>query len=61
VGALWLELLLVVALLVAVVAASGVRARGTRPVGRTRLMSVARVVAILVALVLLYAAWTRPG
>ena len=55
----WLSILIVVAVFVALVALSGVRAKGARPVGRTGLMTVARIVAVILAAVVGYVAWAR--
>jgi hypothetical protein len=52
-------LLVVVAALVAVVALAGFRPKGTRPVAKTGLMTVARIVLIALALLLAYAASQR--
>ena len=45
---------LVVLVIVAIAALSGVKPRGSRPVARTQLMSVARGVLILLALLVAY-------
>jgi hypothetical protein len=55
----WLTVLWIVALAVAILALTGVEPSGTRPVGRTRLMSAARVVFGLMALVVAYFAYTH--
>jgi hypothetical protein len=55
----WLSVLIVVAALVALVALSGVRAKGGRPVGRTGLMSAARIVLVILAAVVAYIVWAR--
>jgi hypothetical protein len=54
----WLTLLLLVAVLVAVAAITGVKPRGGRPVARTRLMSAARVVLLVIAVLLAIAFFT---
>jgi hypothetical protein len=54
----WLTLLLLAAVLVAVAAVTGLKPRGGRPVARTRLMSAARVVLLVIALLLVLAAVT---
>jgi hypothetical protein len=54
----WLTLLLLVAVLVAVAAITGVKPRGGRPVARTRLMSAARVVLLVIAVLLAIAYFT---
>lgn len=45
----WIELLLAAAVLAAVAALTGIKARGTRPVARTKLMKAARIVLLLIA------------
>ena len=55
----WLSVLIVVGVLVALVALSGVRAKGGRPVGRTGLMSAARIVLVILAAVVAYIVWAR--
>ena len=54
---MWLTVVLVV-LVVAVAAITGLKPKGTKPVARTQLMAVARVVLFLLALVLAYVAFT---
>lgn len=54
----WLTLLLLAAVLVAVAAVTGLKPRGGRPVARTRLMTAARVVLLVIALLLVIAAVT---
>jgi hypothetical protein len=54
----WLTLLLLVAVLVAIAAVTGLKPRGGRPVARTRLMTAARVVLLVIALLLVIAAVT---
>ena len=54
----WLTLLLLAAVLVAVAAVTGLKPRGGRPVARTRLMTAARVVLVVIALLLVIAAVT---
>ena len=55
----WLGLLLLVALVVAVAALTGVRPKGTRPVARTGLMTAARIVLALLVVVVVYVVWAR--
>jgi len=55
---IWLAAMLMVAGLVAAVALSGVRIRGGRPAGRTRLMSAARLVLVILAAAAAYAVWS---
>jgi len=40
-----------------IAAVTGIKARGTRPVARTRLMGVARLVLVVMVLLFLYFAW----
>lgn len=54
---MWLSILIVVAAAVALFALTGVRPRGGRPVQRTQLMVGARVVLLLLALLVAWAAW----
>ncbi|HLE84490.1 MAG TPA: hypothetical protein VJG13_09135 [Thermoanaerobaculia bacterium] len=54
----WLTLLLLVAVIVAVAAITGVKPSGGRPVARTRLMSAARVVLLVIAVLLAIAYFT---
>lgn len=54
-----LGLMILVAVAIAAVAFSGLRPRGTRPVGRTGLMTAARIVLVLLAIVVLYAMFGR--
>ena len=56
---IWLGLLAIAVVLVALVALTGARPQGGRPVGGTQLMTVGRIVAIVMALVLAYVAFTR--
>jgi hypothetical protein len=53
----WLTWLTVAVLIAAVAAITGLKPKGTRPVARTQLMTVARVVLFLLALVLAYFAF----
>lgn len=53
----WLGALILVAVLVAIFGLTGARVQGGRPVGRTRLMSAARVVLLILVAVVAYAAW----
>ena len=56
---MWLGLLVVVAVLVAVVALSGIGPRGARPVAGTQLMSGARMVLAILLAVVAYMVWAR--
>jgi hypothetical protein len=52
---LWLTVLIAVAALIGLVTFSGIQIKGARPVGKTNLMTVARVLLVIVlAVVLLY-------
>jgi uncharacterized membrane protein len=57
-GMTWLTALIAVALVVAVFAITGLKPRGTRKVGGTQLMMVARVVLVLTILAVLYFVWS---
>jgi hypothetical protein len=49
-------------LIAAVAAVTGIKARGTRPVARTRLMGVARIALVVIIAIIAYAAYqTRAG
>lgn len=54
----WLTLLLLVVVVVAVAAITGLKPKGGRPVARTRLMSAARVVLVVIAVLLAIAYFT---
>ena len=57
----WLTWLTIAALIAAVAAITGLKPKGTKPVSRTQLMGVARVVLFLLALVVAYIAFaSRP-
>jgi len=56
----WLSWLMIAAVIAAVAAVTGVKPKGTRPVARTQLMSVARVVLFVLALIVAYFALTAP-
>jgi len=58
---IWMFGVVLVLLIVAVVALSGAQPEGGRPVARTRLMGVARVVVLVVVLVLAYLAFRSSG
>ncbi len=53
----WLTALWIVAFIAAIAAITGIKPRGTRPVAKTGLMSAARVVLGLMALVIAYYAY----
>jgi cytochrome c biogenesis factor len=50
---------LIIGVVIALVAVFGVRPRGGRPVGKTQLMTVARIVLVVIALVVLFFAFRR--
>jgi hypothetical protein len=56
----WLSWLMIAVVIAAVAAVTGVKPKGTRPVARTQLMSVARVVLFVLALIVAYFALTSP-
>ncbi len=56
---IWFGLLAVAVVLIALVALTGARPKGGRPVGGTQLMTAGRIVVIVAALVLAYVAFTR--
>jgi hypothetical protein len=57
----WLTWLTIAVVIAAVAAITGLKPKGTRPVARTHLMGVARIVLVLLALVIAYFAYTsRP-
>jgi hypothetical protein len=55
----WLAILGIVVLLIAIVSTVGIRPKGGRAVSGTRLMMVARVVLLAIAVALLYFGWGR--
>jgi hypothetical protein len=55
----WLSALITVAVLVTIVALSGIRLKGGRRVGSTSLMSAARIVLVVLACVVAYVWWGR--
>lgn len=48
-GMSWIELLLAAVVVAVVAALTGIKPRGTRPVARSRLMTAARIVLLLIA------------
>ena len=54
----WLTLLWIAAIVIALVAITGIKPKGTRHVARTHLMIAARVTLGLVAVVLVLIAWS---
>ena len=58
----WLTALIIVMLIAAVAAVTGFKAKGTRPVARTRLMGVARFALLVIIAIIAFAAYqTRSG
>jgi hypothetical protein len=55
----WLSILIAVAVSVALVALSGARPNGARPVARTNLMMGARVVLVILIAAITWAVWAR--
>ena len=55
----WLGILAVVVAFIALVSLMGARPKGGRPVGGTQLMMVGRVVLLILALAIAYAAFGR--
>jgi hypothetical protein len=55
----WLIILIAVSVLVAIVALTGARPKGARPVERTHLMTGARVVLVILVAVVAWAVWAR--
>jgi|GEM_PF-859102 len=53
----WIVLLMIAVVLVAIAALTGAKPDAGRPVSRTKLMTVARVVLVVIALILLVAAY----
>jgi hypothetical protein len=53
----WLSILGVVVVLVGLVSVFGATPKGGRPASRTRLMSAARFVLVLIGIVLIWAGW----
>jgi hypothetical protein len=53
----WYTSLIIVALVAAVAAITGIKPKGTRHVAHTSLMGVARAVLVLTVLIVVYFAW----
>jgi uncharacterized membrane protein YozB (DUF420 family) len=53
----WLSILGIAVILVVIVSVFGLGPKGGRPVARTRLMSVARIILVIFGLILLYMAF----
>ena len=56
---LWLGPLVAIALVVAVVALTGARPRGARPVERGGLMTIARIVVVALVALVAWAVWSQ--
>ncbi len=56
-GMTWLSWLLLAALIAVVAAVTGIKPKGTRHVANTRMMGVARIVLILIAIIVAYAVY----
>ena len=56
-GVTWLTWLLLAVIIAAVAAVTGVKAKGTRHVAGTRLMGVGRIVLLIIAAIIAYAAY----
>lgn len=54
----WIVLLGIAVVLIGLAVVTGAKPKGGRPASSTRLMGVGRVVLVLIALVLLYMAWS---
>ena len=53
----WLTWLTLAVIIAAIAAVTGIKPKGTRPVARTQLMSVARVMLLIVVLIFIYLAF----
>jgi hypothetical protein len=53
----WLTVLIAAAIVAAIAAVTGVTPSRTRPVARTQLMGVARIVLLVLVVIVIYAAW----
>lgn len=53
----WLSWLIIVAIITAAAAVTGIKAKGTRHVANTKMMGVARVVLFIMALIVAYAVY----
>jgi hypothetical protein len=53
----WLVLLCLAAIVAAVAAVTGIKAKGTRPVAHTRMMGMARFALVVLAIILVYLAF----
>jgi hypothetical protein len=53
----WLTVLIAAAIVAAVAAVTGLTPTRSRPVARTQLMGVARIVLLILIVILIYAAW----
>lgn len=57
----WIIWLSVAVVITAIAAVTGIKAKGTRPVAHTRMMGVARIVLVFVAVVVAYLAYRARG
>lgn len=58
----WLSWLILVAIVTAAAAVTGIKAKGTRHVANTKMMGMARVVLLIMAIIVAYAVYrARPG
>jgi hypothetical protein len=58
----WLSWLILVAIVTAAAAVTGIKAKGTRHVANTKMMGMARVVLVIMAIIVAYAVYrARPG
>jgi hypothetical protein len=53
----WLTVLIAAAIVAAIAAVTGLTPSRSRPVARTQLMGVARIVLLVLVVIVLYAAW----
>jgi hypothetical protein len=53
----WLSWLILVALVTAAAAVTGIKAKGTRHVANTRMMGAARIVLVIMAIIVAYAVY----
>jgi len=53
----WLSWLILVAIVTAVAAVTGIKAKGTRHVANTKMMGMARVVLLIMAIIVAYAVY----
>ena len=53
----WLTWLILAAIVTAIAAVTGIKAKGTRHVANTKMMGAARIVLILIAIIVMYAVY----